>query len=142
MHFETTINAPVKKVWDTMLQHETYNQWTTPFDPSSTFEGSWEKGSKIKFGSASGDGMLSEIADNIPNKFISIKHLGEIKNGIEDTTSEEVKKWAPAFENYTFTNIEGKTKLEIDLDSFTEYEEMFKDMWPKALKILKELCEK
>lgn len=143
LHFEVLINAPVQKVWDTMLEKETYRQWTAAFDPNSSFEGSWEKGEKMKFVSIeSGDGMLAEIAENIPNKFLSIRHLGVIKNGVEDTTSEEVKKWTPAFENYTFIANGDSTKLEIDLDSASEYKEMFEDMWPKALAKLKEICEK
>ena len=94
MHFEMEIYAPVQKVWDTMLEKESYKEWTTAFDPTSSYEGSWEKGSKMKFiSTTNGDGMISEIAENIPYKFISIKHLGEIHNGVEDTTSDKVKTW-------------------------------------------------
>ena len=46
--------------------------------------------------------MVSEIAENKPNEFISIRHLGYIANGIEDTQSEAIRAWAPAYENYTF----------------------------------------
>ncbi len=148
MHFEIVINASAQKVWDTMLAEETYREWTATFEPSSCYEGSWEKGSKIKFlSSVSGSGMISEIVENIPHKFLSIKHLGEIKNGVEDTTSEEVKKWAPAFENYTFVEIGGQTQLEIDMEMESSVEskamkEMFEGMWPKALVKLKEICER
>jgi uncharacterized protein YndB with AHSA1/START domain len=148
MHFEILINAPVKKVWETMLEQETYRQWTSVFEPTSCYEGSWDKGSKIKFvSSESGGGMVSEIAENIPYKFVSIKHLGEIKNGIEDTTSEQVKKWLPAFENYKFTEKGETTLLEVDMEMESSEEskamkEMFEGMWPKALLKLKEICEK
>lgn len=146
LHFEILINAPVSRVWDVMLGEETYKQWTVPFEPTSYFEGSWGKGDAIKFLSEGGDGMYSEIAENIPHKFISIKHLGIIKNGIKDHESEEAKKWGSAFENYTFTDDGGKTQLNVDIDMpFTpetkEVKEMFEDMWPKALQKLKELCE-
>lgn len=147
MHFEAVINAPVKRVWDTMLEQETYRQWTAAFEPTSHYEGSWEKGSKIKFLGASGDGMISEIADNIPGKFISIKHVGQIKNGVEDTTSKEIKSWTPAFENYTFVAQGEKTELKVDMEMKTSemskaMKEMFEGMWPKALEKLKEICEK
>lgn len=62
-------------------------------------------------------------------------------DGTEDTTSEEVKKWAPAFENYTFTEQDGGTLLSIDIDIADEWKTMFEDMWPKALVILKQLAE-
>ncbi|MEK7103064.1 MAG: SRPBCC domain-containing protein [Patescibacteria group bacterium] len=146
LHFQIEINAPVKKVWDTMLEQETYKQWTAAFDPTSYYEGSWEKGSKMKFLGGSGDGMngmIAEIAENVPHKFLSIKHLGMLKDGVEDTTSEEVKQWTPAFENYTFTEKGEQTLLEIDLEMnlTPEYKAMFEGMWPKALLKLKEMCE-
>ena len=147
MHFEITINAPVTKVWDMMLAQETYRQWTAAFEPTSYYEGSWEKGSKMKFLGAGGSGMISQIVENIPYKFISTEHLGEIKDGVEDTTSEAVKKWLPAFENYAFTDNGDSTLLQIDMEMGSSEEskqmkEMFEGMWPKALLILKEICEK
>ena len=147
MHFEIVITAPVKKVWDTMLAQETYKQWTSAFDPTSYYEGSWDKGSKIRFLSTRGGGMISEIAENIEHKFVSIKHLGEIKDGVEDTTSEEVKKWMPAFENYSFTDKGSETRLDVDMEMEStpeskEMKKMFEEMWPKALLKLKEICEK
>ncbi len=147
-HYEIFINAPVSKVWETMLGKETYKEWTTAFDPTSSYEGSWEEGSKMKFVSTTnGDGMVSEIAKNIPQKFVSIRHLGEIHSGVEDTTSEQVKKWLPAFENYTFAEEESGTKLSVDMEvgsspESKQMQEMFAGMWPKALEKLKEMCEK
>lgn len=147
MHFEIVIQVPVQKVWDTMLTQETYKEWTSSFDPTSCYEGSWDKGSKMKFLGASGDGMVSEIAENVLHKFVSIKHLGEMHGGVEDTTSEAVKKWLPAFENYTFTDKGAETFLEVDMEMESTPEskamkEMFEGMWPKALLKLKEICER
>lgn len=147
MHFEIGIHAPVQKVWDTMLAEESYKEWTSAFEPTSYYEGSWDKGSKMKFLGSGGSGMVSEIAENIPYAFVSIKHLGEIKNGVEDTTSEQVMKWLPAYENYTFTDKGTETLLAVDMDMQSTLEskamkEMFEGMWPKALLKLKEICEK
>lgn len=147
MHFEIMIKAPVQKVWDTMLGQESYKEWTSVFEPTSYYDGSWEKGSKIKFLGSSGDGMLSEIAENILYQFVSIKHLGEIKNGVADTTSESVVAWTPAFENYSFSSQDGETQLAVDMEMPSSPEtkamkEMFEGMWPKALLKLKEICEK
>jgi uncharacterized protein YndB with AHSA1/START domain len=147
MHFEVVIKASAQKVWDTMLTQETYKEWTSVFEPTSCYEGSWDKGSKIKFLSSDGGGMVSEIVESIPHKFVSIKHLGEIKNGVEDTTSEQVKKWTPVFENYTFTDKGVETYLAIDMEMPSTPEakamkEMFEVMWPKALLKLKEVCER
>jgi uncharacterized protein YndB with AHSA1/START domain len=49
LHFETEIDAPPEKVFRLMLSDETYREWTKLFNPTSRFEGSWEKGSKILF---------------------------------------------------------------------------------------------
>ena len=146
LHFEIEINAPVAKVWDTMLAPETYKKWVAVFEPSSYFEGSWEKDSKIRFLGGGGDGMTSKIAENIPQKFLSIKHLGLVKNGVDDTTSEEARKWV-GFENYTFIDKGAMTKLEVDFEMVATAEskemlEMFTDMWPEALQKLKEISER
>lgn len=147
MHFEIMIDSPVKKVWEVMLGEETYKEWTSVFEPSSHYEGSWEKGSKIKFLGSDKSGMISEIAEKDLYKFLSIKHLGEIHDGIEDTTSESVKQWTPAFENYTFVDKDNKTLLQIDMEILStpeskEMKKMFEDMWPKSLVKLKEICER
>lgn len=145
MHFSVLINASKQKVWHTMLDKETYTQWTKAFNETSTFEGNWEEGSEVHFVGSDADGklsgMYSRIKENRPFEFLSIEHLGIINNGVVDTSSEAVKKWAPAFENYTFTEQSDGTLLEIDMDIDAEYKAIFEEMWPKALQILKTICE-
>ncbi len=147
LHFEIHINAPIGKVWNTMLGDTTYREWTMPFNPGSYYKGDWSSGSKMLFlgpnptGEGEG-GMVARIKENRLHEFISIEHLGLVLNGVEDTTSDEVKKWTPAFENYTFTPSDGGTTISVTLDTNEEYKEMFEGMWPKALDILKKLCEK
>lgn len=146
--FKTSIyiNAPKEKVWNTLLGKDTYQEWTKAFNPTSRFEGDWSEGSKILFfgtdenGSNEG-GMVSRIAKNRQYEYLSIEHLGIIENGIEDTTSEKAKSWAPAFENYTLTEKDGGTELTIDQDLDEQYKQMFSEMWEKALDKLKELAE-
>lgn len=145
-HFSIFINAPREKVWETMLSEETYPKWTKAFNPGSYFKGDWQEGSKILFlgpnpeGEGEG-GMVSRIKESRLHEFISIEHLGIVNDGVEDTTSEEVKKWTPAFENYTFADKDGGTELLIDIDVPDDYKSMFDEMWPKALQSLKELAE-
>lgn len=144
------INAPREKVWDTMFDKETYREWTKPFNPSSSFEGSmegsWEEGSEIRFigktEEGKEEGMYSRIQENRKHEYLSIEHLGMIVDGKVDTESEEVKKWTPAFENYTFEDENGGTKVSVDMDIAQEYKEQFEKMWAEALNKLKELAEK
>jgi hypothetical protein len=146
IQFSILINAPKEKVWHTMLDKPTYSEWTKAFHEGSDYEGSWEKGNEIRFVAPGKDGkpegMYSRIKENIPHQFVSIEHLGHIKDGIVDTTSEEVKKWTPSFENYTFTEKDGQTEVKVEMQTPPEYKSMFEEMWPKALKELKSLCEK
>lgn len=147
LHFDIVINAPATTVWERMLTQETYREWTSAFEPTSYYEGSWEKGSRMLFLSSRGGGMVATIAENIPHKFISIQHVGQIQDGVEDTTSDAVTSWLPAFENYTFTEHDGSTLLSIDLEMTStpeskQMKEMFEGMWPAALAKLKEICER
>jgi hypothetical protein len=147
LHYEIFINAPREKVWKTMLEDKTYREWTKTFNEGSHYKGSWEKGSKILFlgpdpKTGKEGGMVSRIKENRPYEFVSIEHIGIIQNGSEDTTSDEAKKWTPAYENYTFKEKDGGTDLVVDMQGAPEYKEMFDGMWPKALQKLKELSEK
>lgn len=141
IHSEITINASPETVWNVMLEDNTYRKWTSAFAEGSHYKGSWKQGEKMLFLDPEGTGMVSIIAELRPHEFISLEHIGIIQDGIEDTGSEDAKKWAPAFENYTFEEVNGKTKLSIDMDILDEFEEMFTEMWKNALKKLKVLSE-
>ena len=141
IQFTADISAPASVVWRHVTSPESYKVWTSAFAEGSHFKGSWEQGSKIHFLAPSGDGMVAEIGENRGNEFISIRHLGVIANGVEDTTSETVKAWAPAYENYTFLAVPAGTKMVVDQDVSAEWEEYMNEAWPKALVLLKNLSE-
>jgi uncharacterized protein YndB with AHSA1/START domain len=145
LHFKIEINAPKEKVWHTMLDKETYPQWTDIFGPGSNYQGDWKEGSKILFVAPNKngklDGMVSRIKENKEYKFISIEHFGVLQDGVEDTTSDTVKNWAGALENYTFIEKDGKTEVLVDMDSDDEYSDMFLKLWPQALNKVKALAE-
>lgn len=140
--FEIAINAPRAVAWSHMLGAESYKVWTSPFCEGSHFVGSWDKGAKIQFLAPSGDGMTSVIAENTPNEYVSIRHIGMIEKGVEDTTSEKVRAWAPAYENYRFVDAPGGCRVVVTLDTAAEWEQYMLDTYPKALARLKELCER
>jgi hypothetical protein len=148
IHETILINAPREKVWNVMLGDATYRDWTSVFNPGgSYYEGDWSEGSVMKFigpdpETGESGGMLSRVKENRKPEFISLEHYGIIKNGVEDTTSEEVKKWVPAFENYTLNEKDGGTEVVVDVDTEKDYLSLFEGMWPKALARLKELAEK
>ena len=138
--FTTEIRAPRAAVFQKMLDAEGYKIWAAPFMEGSHFQGTWEKGSKMKFLAPNGDGMVAEIAENRRNEFVSIRHLGEISGGVEDTTSDKVS-WAPTYENYTFTDKDGGTEVKVTLETLPAWEEYMSTTFPKALEVLKRICE-
>ena len=141
-HFSILINAPRETVWQILWDDQSYREWTAVFSEGSRAETDWKKGSKVLFLGGSGEGMVSKIEENIPNEFMSIKHLGIVKDGIEDMDSEEVKKWEGTMENYTLLDLNGKTELIIDIDITDDHKDYFQTTWPKALQKVKEMAEK
>ena len=143
INFSATINAPREKVWRVLWEDASYRNWTSAFTEGSYAEtDNWKEGSKVLFLDPKGSGMVSMVAENKPNEFMSFKHLGVVKDGIEDTKSEAVQGWAGAMENYTLTDENGKTKLIVDMDSTDEFKDYFLKTWPVALEKVKELAEK
>ena len=146
LNLEIAINTSPENVWDSVVNKTKYNRWTSAFGETSHFEGGWNKGDTIRFLAFNNEGqkmgMISEIAESRFPEYISIKHLGNILNGVEDFTSEEVKKWAPSFENYTIERTAGNNTLfKVDMVVPEDYYDMFMQMWPNALTLLKQVSE-
>jgi len=148
IQFHVRINEQVTRVYDVMLgisNKSTYKEWTSLFNPTSSYDGSWNKGSKILFVGTDENGkkggMVSEIAENIPNQFVSIRHCGLIKDDKEITEGPDVEKWAGGFENYSFEEDNGITTVSVDLETPKDFVDYMNQTYPKALTKLKEICE-
>ena len=148
LQFIVRINASVNTVFDSMLgisNKSTYEQWTALFNPTSTYEGNWDMGSKMLFvgidKQGKKEGMVSEIIENRLNQFISIRHFGLLKGGVEIIEGPEVENWVNGFENYTFEEKEQITTVTVDLDFSEDFSDYFNEHYPKALNKLKEICE-
>jgi uncharacterized protein YndB with AHSA1/START domain len=145
LHFEITIDAPAERVYENMLHDQHYREWTKPFNPTSRYVGTWEKGSKIHFlgtgENGEEGGMVSFIKENLYGQFVSIEHAGILQKGEEIFDGPDVDKWKGFLENYTFKEVSGMTLLSIDTDTPPEYNDYFQKTWPGALQVLKEICE-
>ena len=145
LHFTIPIKGAPEEVQRVMLEDESYREWTSLFHPGSYFEGSWEKGTDIRFLGPSEDGqqygMLARIKENIPGKIVAIEHYGMIDKGQEVTSGEAVAEWEGAQENYYFREEDGETVLTVVVDTTKEYENHMMEAWQKALARLKEICE-
>lgn len=145
LEFEVEIAAPAGAVYLKMLDEVHYNSWTSVFDPSSKYEGSWGKGSVIRFigtdKSGKKAGMISRIRENIPDSFVCIEHVGIIDGDKEITDGPKVQQWKGALESYSFQSKGSTTMLKVCMDTNEQFRGFFADTWPRALQKLKELCE-
>ncbi|MEJ7560065.1 MAG: SRPBCC domain-containing protein [Pedobacter sp.] len=141
LEFKMTINAPKEVVWNILIGDETYPQWTSVFCDGSKVVTDWQVGSKALFLDGKNSGMVSTIEQNIPYSYLSIKHIGEVKEGIEDTESEQVKSWAGSHENYTLEELDDNTLWIVEMDATPEFADYMKDLWPKAQQKVKEMAE-
>lgn len=146
LHFEILIDAGIEKVYQNMFEDKNWREWTAPFNPTSYYEGSWEKDARMLFLGTDHEGnkggMVSRIKENIPNQFVSIEHIGIIQGDQEILSGPDVYGWAGAMENYAFSEVNGKTLLSVDLDANQDFMSYFTETWPVSLEILKAICEK
>ena len=139
--FSTTIDAPREEIWRVLLDDATYREWTSVFAEGSYAVTDWKEGSKALFLTPAGDGMVSRIAVHSPNEFLSIEHLGVVKNRRRRHGRRHGPRVTGAHENYTLTPAEGGVKLTVEMDSTPEYASYFNKTWPKAMLKLKQLSE-
>ena len=142
VNFSAAIHAPKQRVWYVLWEKSFYEQWTRLFAEGSTVKtDGWKEGSMVQFLGPNENGMVSMVVANKPNEYMSFRHLGIVKDGVEDTTSDEATGWAGAMENYTLKEENGITALTVEMETTEEYKDYFNNKWPKALAKVKELSE-
>lgn len=142
MLFRCQVAAPPRLVWERMLAADTYRVWTAPFMEGSYYEGSWDEGQRLRFLTPGArEGMVAEVVQNRAGEFVSLRHIGVVKDGVEDFESADVRAWAPAFENYRFVEKDGGTEVQVEMDVLPAYEAFMREAWPRALAELRRVCE-
>jgi uncharacterized protein YndB with AHSA1/START domain len=141
LQFKITIDAPRDRIWEILWGAETYPQWTAPFIEGGSLKTDLKKGSRAFFLDSSGDGMISEIADLVPDEFMSFRHLGMFTGGVVDTEIADQEGWSGALENYTLLDVDGGTEVIVDQDLTEGSRQLFTEMWSKALQLLKIIAE-
>ena len=140
--YSIDIHASREKVWQILWNDSSYRKWTSVFSEGSHAISDWEEGSRISFLAADGGGMYSCIEKKIPNEFMSFRHIGVLKEGVEQPLDEESKQWSGAMENYTLRPSDGGTSLAVDMDITEDFAKYFEEKFPLALEKVKELAEK
>lgn len=142
LEYQIVISAPARKVWDAMLQKQTYEQWVEKSWPGSSYQGKWEKGEQIRFIGKDGSGTLAEIVELQPYQKVVARHIAALgPGGTEDRTSDIASGWIGTMEGYEFDERGGETTVTVSIDTTPEWKQMFDDGWPVALEELKQLTE-
>nr|WP_279615060.1 SRPBCC domain-containing protein [Desulfonatronum thiosulfatophilum] len=140
--YSIRINAPKEAVWKHMLDPSDYRQWTQAFSPNSQFIGKWEQGETILFIDPDLGGTKAVLDEVVPHERLKARHVAMInKDGSEDVSSEMAESWIGATETYIFNGENGQTELLIEMTTHENFEEMFNAGWPRALELLKAVCE-
>lgn len=142
INFSIPINAPKEKVWEMLWNMDAYRAWTSAFCEGSYAEtDNWKEDSRVLFLDGKGSGMVSKVAANKPNEYMSFQHFGFVKDGVEDTSSDAVKGWAGATENYSLTGENGSSTLSVEMDVTDDFKEYMMKTMPLALEKVKALAE-
>ncbi|WP_018631180.1 SRPBCC family protein [Niabella aurantiaca] len=140
--YKQQINAPAEKVWEVLWNSDTYRQWTSAFAPGSVMESDWKVQGRTLFLDGQGNGMISTIRSMQAPEELIFEHLGSVVNGVEDTTSDAVKEWAGALEQYYLKEEAGVTILEARVDTDPKFKEMMDNGFTKGFETVKALAEK
>jgi uncharacterized protein YndB with AHSA1/START domain len=141
VNFSTSIKASKDKVWNALWDNENYKQWTRAFSEGSHAISDWNEGSKILFLDGKGSGMYSTINKKIPGEFMSFRHIGEVKDGVEQPLDEKTKAWSGGLENYSLKEADGTTELNVELDVPGDFMDYFTKTFPVALENVKKMAE-
>ena len=141
LQFSIDISAPVARVWDCMFDPLAYRDWTSAFADGSYFEGVWDTGRRLRFLDPRGFGMEAVVDEAVKHQHMSLRLVGEIKDGRPVADSPLARE--PAHERYVFSaKPAGATHLAIHLQSWDDgFTDFLQATWPQALQRLKALAE-
>ena len=140
--YNISIAAPKQKVWDTLIDPETYKIWTGAAWPNSNYDGEWAEGKYLRFIGPDGSGTLAKLTTFKPYHIITAEHEALLGPGsVEDRESDMAKNWIGSIEQYEFAENGGVTQLTLTMKIGQQWADMFNTDWPIALAKLKEICE-
>lgn len=141
--YSIQINKPRDVVFATMLDKAAYTQWAAAWGEGMAYEGEWKVGAHVSFFDTTQGGTKAIIEAIEPNEYIKMQHVAMVNpERVEiELTDEMMQKWIGSREEYYFKeDADGVTTLEVVMVADEVFEEMM-EAWPKALMLLKEVCE-
>ncbi len=137
------IHKPRDFVFKMLTDKSVYPGWAKAWGEGMTYEGEWKEGENISFFDQAQGGTKVIIEELVPSESIKLKHIAMVNpQNIEvELTDDMMRKWVGSQENYFFEKEgDASTRLEIVMHTDEAFEEMM-GAWPKALQLLKDICE-
>jgi uncharacterized protein YndB with AHSA1/START domain len=141
LEFHIAINAPAAKIWKVLWNDYTYRQWTRVFHEGSYAVTDWKEGGAVQFLTPEGNGMYARINVCQPEKYMEFKHLGHIKNFVQEPVTTQDNSWGDALETYLLREENGITGLTATADAVDNFEAYFQTTFPKAIELVKQISE-
>ncbi|SFN15424.1 Activator of Hsp90 ATPase homolog 1-like protein [Algoriella xinjiangensis] len=136
LEYTIQINATPEKVWEVLFTQDNYKKWASAMNEGTYFEGTWEEGTIMKFLDPKNNGMYNLVEKNIPNKQLSMKHLGWILEG-----ELSPQDWEDSTLDYILEPNENGTLLIGKVNSLDEFVDFFNSKYPKNFENIKNLAE-
>ncbi|HAQ37570.1 MAG TPA: hypothetical protein PLU49_07725 [Saprospiraceae bacterium] len=142
LEFNIRINANAEKVWQSLWDSENYKKWASVFYPGSQYKtDDFAQGSRIYFISPIGDGMFSVIEKMEINKMVVFRHLGEVKEFVEQAVTDPSKSWENALESYKLRQEVTGTSLIVKVDILEDFRDYMNKTFPLAIQVIKQISE-
>lgn len=142
------INAPAEKVWQVLWNDSTRRDWSSAFGRDNILDATaWKEGSRVTVANTRGDGGFGVIEKIIPNKLMRIRELGWIGQGKElppdytVTIGDKELKWEAGLGEYQLNEIDGGTRLTIEVELGDDWAPMLDGVFKKAVQRIKQLAE-
>ncbi len=124
---------------------QTLREWASIIDEGTYMTGNLVEGDKVNFiGNSDGGvryGVINRVEKLIPNKYILLIRIADIKVDKDGGIETRDKQWAGGTESYELEENQGKVILTNTQDVPDELVEYFNDKIPQALERIKVLSE-
>lgn len=136
LEYTIDIEATPEKIWKTLWEKGSYEQWSSVMNDGARYEGDFSQGSIVDFYDANNNGMFNFVEENIPDRKMTLQHKGWIYNGVRDE-----QNWENSSETYLITENGNGAELKITVTALDEFVEFFDSNYPKVLAAVKKLAE-
>lgn len=138
LHYKVVLNNNVEYLFDKFFDLENYKQWTKPFNPHASYEGTFGLHNEIFFTDLDGSGMKVEITQYEINKLVEFTYVSSVDKGVETKFENSHKN----YERYEFRKMQDNlAMINIELCFPEEYQEFFEKAWAESIDIIHDMFD-